>query len=243
MVLIYYRNKVWPRVQVSADDMRYFYERNASQFTDKAAVRFRVLCKGVNESGAGNPEKAFERIKDVHERATKNPDLFPRLAMTENDNRAWAKNGGYMSMVDEQVPAEPAGVDELNPAKVEPAAPPQTMARKVPAWYPKGALKVQALEEALLALSPGQITPIIDGRDGYYYIAKLEEKKDGRTREFGEREVQDFVRRSLEGAQREELSKKERDRLMKAAVVRMDDRMMQAAIDMAMQKYAMWVGK
>ena len=244
MVLIYYRNKVWPRVQVLADDLRYFYDRNPAVFTDKAAVRFRVLRKGITESGGGNAEKAFERAKDIHERATKNPDSFPRLAMTENDHRSWARNGGYMEMVDEQLPAEPAAGDDLERAKRESQASQNpAMTRKVPAWYDKGALKVTALEEALFALSPGQITPIVDGRDGYYYIARLEEKKDGRTREFTEREVQDAIRRRLETEQRQELRKKEQFRLMNASVVRMDDKMMQAAVDMAMQKFAMWTRK
>ena len=48
MVDIYYQLHLFPRVAVTADDMRAFYDRNVEEiFTEKSAVRFRVIRIGV----------------------------------------------------------------------------------------------------------------------------------------------------------------------------------------------------
>src|SRR4051812_40603652 len=55
MIGIWFQGRVLPRVQVSGDDMRRFYEQNvATLFTDKSGVRFRAIfisakVKGVRE--------------------------------------------------------------------------------------------------------------------------------------------------------------------------------------------------
>lgn len=237
MVLIHYQRHVWPRVQVSADDMRRFYDRYRDElFSEKPAIRFRR----IRIEARGDRDKALARAKEVHEKALRGED-FGELASAYNDNRAWAKNRGYMELVDEKAP-EPESAPEaadpeslLSPQQAPPTTMPATV-RKAPAWYLKGSLRAERLEKALFELEPGGITGIIEDGNAFD-IGKLEEKRPGRTREFDEPEVQQMIRRRLETEQRQQLRQKEQRKLMELGIWRIDEKNIQTAVEMAMQKY------
>ena len=221
MIRIYYVKHVFPEVQVSADDMREYYAKHVAElFTENAAVRFRVIKSGTREKGSR--QRALEEARIVHERATRGED-FGKLASEWNDDSSWRKNRGYRDVRKDA---------QGNVIKDETGDP-------VGLMMPKGSWKLEELEKAIFALQPGQITDIIDGGDGFYF-AKLEEKKAGRVEGFEEEGVQAKIRETLTKDQRAELRKKKQKRLLEAAVTRTDEKMILVAVEMAMQKYAIW---
>jgi len=235
MVLIHYQRHIWPRVQVSADDMRRFYDRYRDElFVEKPAIRFRRIRIEVR----GDREKALARAREVREKALRGED-FGELASAYNDNRLWAKNRGYMELVEEKpaAPEPPAGEPDILTPPDQPA--PATMpavAPKVPAWYLKGSLRAEKLEKALFELEPGQITEVIEDGNGFD-IGKLEEKRPGRVREFEDPQVQQLIRRRLETEQRQQLRQKEQRKLMELGIWRIEEKNLETAVEMAMQKY------
>ncbi len=240
MVMIYYHKHVWPRIQISADDMRRYYDAHLQDiFSEKAAIRFRVIAIGARESGTA--ERAQSKIADVLQRARRGDD-FGTLATMFNDKKLWAKNHGYMEIVDEEVKDE----GDSDPASDDPAAldarKPEKRTRKAPLWYNKGTLALESLESALFKIEKNGITDAIDGKDGYLYIAKLEDKREGQVRPFEDQKVQADIRRRMENEQRLQLRRKEQQKLMAKAVWRIHEKNVDTAIEMAMQKYAMWRG-
>lgn len=225
LIMIYYQRRVWPRVQVSADDIRRYYERNLEQvFTEKPGIRFRVIHIGTKQTGTQAEAKA--KAQSIHEKAVRGDD-FATLAATHNDNRTWRANRGYMEMADQK----DADGNVLKNDKGEVIR--QGM------HFERGALKLADLEESLFTIEPGAVTPVFEDRDGFYF-AKLEDRKTGQVRPFEDETVQSEIRRLLESQQRTELRNKERDKLRRSAVVRSEPAMLEPAIEMAMQKYAQW---
>jgi hypothetical protein len=217
LMAMFYHRHLWSQVQVSADDMRAYYNRNLEElFTEKAAVRFRAIKVSIEKTGT--PEAAARKMQDIAEKAKRGED-FAGLARASNDDRNWAKNSGFMQMSD--VKKEDGQIV------------------KEPTWYQKGSLKLEELEKAVFALNVGDVTDIIKTGDAFY-IAKLEEKQKGRVQAFEEQRVQDIIRDTLTRGQRGALRAKVLAKLEKAAVVRVDEKQIQTATDMAMQKYAMW---
>ncbi|HEX2970795.1 MAG TPA: peptidylprolyl isomerase [Tepidisphaeraceae bacterium] len=220
MIQIFYYKKVFPRVQVSADDMRRFYEMNLDRlFTEKSEVLFRVIRVGVNESGG--VKDAWDRMKRIQEKVARGDD-FADLAAAQ-DNRVYARQRGYLT-----VKRDEAGQIVKND-KGEPVGLP----------IQKGSLKQEDLEKAVFALEVGQVTTIIDGGDALY-LAKLEGKTAGTVKAFEAEEVQKEIFRVLSADQRSELRRKEQKKLLEAAVTRTDEKAVDVAIEMAMQKYAIW---
>jgi len=221
LIRIYYAKRVFPKVQVSAEDMRRFYDKYLDElYTEKSAVRFRGIRIGIQETGS--VQDAWEKAKRVHDKATRGEN-FGDLAAAQNDNRTWARYRGYRD-----VRKDAAG----QPLKDE-------TGEFLGAWVDKGSLKLEDLEKAVFTLNIGQVTTIIDAGEGLY-IAKLEEKKVGRVRAFEEEAVQADVRDRMTKEQRAELRRKEQKKLLDAAVTRTDQKMVDVAVEMAMQKYAIW---
>lgn len=100
MTQIYYQKKVIPRIQVTADDMRRYYDGNRDAvFTEHDQVRFRLIKIDVKQSGDGDRAKALEKAKDLWEKAKANPSNFAELATT-NDDPSLLKRGGLVDWVD-----------------------------------------------------------------------------------------------------------------------------------------------
>lgn len=106
-------------------------------------------------------------------------------------------------------------------------------------WMQRDAYRIEAVDKAVWKLQPGQVTDVIED-GGAFYIAKLEARKEGRVRPFEDQAVQDEIRETLWQQQFRILREKERQELEKEAVVRMDDALLNSALDMAMQKYKQW---
>jgi transposase-like protein len=88
----------------------------------------------------------------------------------------------------------------------------------------------------------GSVTPVIDDA-GAMYIAMVEGRKVGRVVPFEDRKVQERIRKTLENRQFRKLSDEIEATLRKNSMVRKDPEMAQAALDMAMQGYAVWSKK
>lgn len=231
LIRLYYGKKVWPKVQVSAQDMRRYYEVNReAMFTEKAAVRFRVIYIDFKKTGATDPKDAtklaWNKMQGLYEKAKRGDD-FAVLAAADNDNAIWKRNRGYMDMTDK--------FDENGQPLLTQTGQPV----KEGAWLQKGSLRQEELEKAVFSLNPGELTSILDLGEGLY-LAKVEEKKTGRVRAFEEDAVQTDIRERMEREQRMALRRKEQKKLLDAAYTRTDEKALDVAVDMAMQKYAMW---
>jgi parvulin-like peptidyl-prolyl isomerase len=106
----------------------------------------------------------------------------------------------------------------------------------------RGAFRLVGVEEAVFALSPGQVTPIIEDT-GSYYIAKLVELTGGSVRSFEEPEVQQAIREKLRAEQFRVLREDIARNLEANAAVRVNESMMLTALEMASQRYPTWRGQ
>jgi len=109
-------------------------------------------------------------------------------------------------------------------------------------WIDRGAYSNQRVEEAVWALQPGEVSDAIETRDAFY-IAKLDQKKAGRTRSFDEEAVQAKIQENLRAEQLATLQKDGQQRLMKNAVITPEQPNIGPVIEMAMQRYHEWSGK
>jgi hypothetical protein len=85
---IYEQKKIIPRIQVTAGDIRDYYDKNVDRkFSDAERVKFRLLK--VDNIRSGGKEQAFNKIEDKYKRAKAGED-FMEMAMKENDERMFA---------------------------------------------------------------------------------------------------------------------------------------------------------
>jgi parvulin-like peptidyl-prolyl isomerase len=92
MSRIYYEKKVIPRIQVTAQDMRQYYDRNLdAQFTEHAKARFRLIKISVKQ--VGDRDLALKKIQDIRERIVAGQDIAA-IAGTTNHDPALLKSAG-----------------------------------------------------------------------------------------------------------------------------------------------------
>jgi parvulin-like peptidyl-prolyl isomerase len=109
-VKIYYQKKLMPRLQVTAQDIRDYYQRHLKDmFSEAEEIQFRLIKVAIKAAGR---EDALKKINDLKSRLSNGED-FQTLATQFNDDSRLAKNGGL-----EQPIARGAYVNE----KVEQAA-------------------------------------------------------------------------------------------------------------------------
>lgn len=202
LVRLYYRKKLMPRVQISAGDMRAYYEKNKdAMFTERASATFRLIKVTTADTGSNAAAKA--KIQELADRARKGED-FETLAENNKDpNLLRAK--GLVGPID------------------------------------KGAYVLEAVENAIWKLNPGEVTPVVAVGDDYY-LARLESKKTGRVMAFEEDVVQRKIGDALRGEQFQKMRKDMDTQLRKESVVSKNPDMFNATLDMAMQNYARWRG-
>jgi hypothetical protein len=88
LVKIFYQKKVYPKIQVSAADIREYYDKNVDkEFTENERVEFRIIKVDIQRSGG--KEQAIKKARDLYERAARGED-FKELATKENDERMFA---------------------------------------------------------------------------------------------------------------------------------------------------------
>ena len=93
MTKIYYQRKIFPHIQVSADDMRQYYDRHRdSEFTEHEAAKYRVIK--IDARLAGGTDKALDKAAEKMQRIRSGGD-FARMAAEENDDPALAATGGF----------------------------------------------------------------------------------------------------------------------------------------------------
>jgi hypothetical protein len=97
LVQLYYQKKIFPRVQVTAEDIRRYYNTKAkTEFTEQDQAQFRVIrIDGVK---TGSTEKALDKINNLRQRALSGED-FGKLAASVNDDAALMRAGGDVGSV------------------------------------------------------------------------------------------------------------------------------------------------
>ena len=196
---LYYQKKEYPKIQVSAADMRRYYQENLQrEFTTPDRARFRVIAVDVRKRG--DRQEALGEIHRLLDRARSGGKDFADLAAESNDRESFKRP-----------------VD----------------------WFERGSFVVKEVEDAVWNLQPGQITEVIETPDAFY-IAKLEAKQPGGVRPFHEPDVQKQIEATLRKRQFVALQKKVHEQLMADAIIRYHPRMIELAVEMAMQKYRYW---
>lgn len=103
----------------------------------------------------------------------------------------------------------------------------------------RGAFALENVEAAVYRTEPGQITEIVEDRGGFF-IAKVESRTIGNTRPFDDPAVQTAIRRELYNQEIARMRRQAVAELEKNALITSDQRMLQTAIEMAMQRYPLW---
>jgi parvulin-like peptidyl-prolyl isomerase len=89
--MLYDRRKIYPRVRVTAADMRRYYEQNRStRFTVPDEAQFELIQ--INPKIAGSAEAARAKAKDLRDRAASGED-FTKLAEFSHGPRMRASDG------------------------------------------------------------------------------------------------------------------------------------------------------
>lgn len=93
MTQLYYQRRVFPLIQVSASDLRRYYEANPKEFSETAQAKFRLIR--IDIAATGGREAALNKAKSVYERARSGED-FEKLARQVNDDPSLMRNGGLV---------------------------------------------------------------------------------------------------------------------------------------------------
>jgi hypothetical protein len=92
MVQIFYQKKIYPKVQVTAEDMRRYYDQHMkTEFTESDQARFRLIK--ISAKNMGGRSEAMDKIKDLHDRAARGED-FEKLAGSINHDPGLMKSAG-----------------------------------------------------------------------------------------------------------------------------------------------------
>jgi parvulin-like peptidyl-prolyl isomerase len=85
---IYEQKKIIPRIQVTASDIRDYYNQHVdTEFSDAERVKFRLVK--VDSVRSGGRTAALNKITDIYKRA-KNGEDFTDIATRENDEKMFA---------------------------------------------------------------------------------------------------------------------------------------------------------
>lgn len=92
MTQLYYQRRVVPQIQISASDIREFYEANREkEFTQAALVRFRVIRIDIDKYTS--PDDAFAKLTRARDRIINGAD-FAQVAGQVNDDALLLANKG-----------------------------------------------------------------------------------------------------------------------------------------------------
>ena len=201
LVRVFYAKKLLPRVQVTADDMRRYYDRyRDNQFTQHETLTFRLIK--ITAQAMGSDALARKKVDELAVRANRGED-FATIAGEVNHDPSLLRNKGLTGPID------------------------------------KGAFRLEKVEAALLAVNPGDTTPVVE-EGGAYYLAHLEGRTKGRVAPFEENDVQRQVYDTLQKEQLANMRREFEGRLVKDAVVAKNDSIFSTAVSMAMQNYPKW---
>ena len=98
LVRLYYEKKVYPRVQISAADIRRYYEsKKAEEFTERATARWRMIR--ITSKNMGGVAEAEAKANELHERVTRGED-FASVAGSINHDPLLLRNAGDVGEID-----------------------------------------------------------------------------------------------------------------------------------------------
>ncbi len=93
MSRVFYQKKIMPRIQLSAAEMREYYDRNRTHlFTKRADAQFRLIKIDIKKAGGREP--AMDKIVGLRNRIVRAGESFESIARTTNDNPLLLKSGG-----------------------------------------------------------------------------------------------------------------------------------------------------
>jgi parvulin-like peptidyl-prolyl isomerase len=98
MIELYRQKKIYPRVQVTVQDMRQYYNRHRDTlYTEHPAARFLVIK--VDPDRSGGREAALKKIQEIRRRVLAGED-FGKLAHDMSDDSALRQKDGDVGWVD-----------------------------------------------------------------------------------------------------------------------------------------------
>ncbi len=208
MIEIYRYRKLTPRIQVTINDLRRYYDKHLEdEFTFHQAARFRLLEVNVRKSGTR--EAALAKITELYRKATTGVEDFVVMCGNQNDDAALSKTKGDLGMRDKG--SLPAAFEKVE-AEIWKLQPGQITS----VIDNGGAFYLARLEE----VRAGKVRPF------------NEQPSAERT------SVQEEIKSKLQKEQFRDLSIDIDQRLRKEAIVRTDLDMMNLCLDMAMQRYS-----
>jgi hypothetical protein len=215
LIRIYYNKKIYPRIQVSASDIREYYDRNVDkEFTENERVKFRLIKVDINKTSNGDDKKnaAALKIADKWKRAKAGED-FKAMATRENDEKMFAGEEPFdIAPKSFSIEAVRDALSKLNPGDIS----------------------------EILEVPPNRSIP--DDK-GAFYIVKLESRVGGRVQPFEEPGVQPRIKNKLQSIQFALLREQEMQKLYRSAIIRQEPQMTMIAVDMAMQRYAQYAAE
>ena len=97
MSQVFYQKKIMPRVRISAQEMRDYYDVNREQlFTQRGSAQFRLIKIDVKR--AGGRDAAMRKISEIRNRIVKAGEPFEISARETNDNPLLLKTGGSVKV-------------------------------------------------------------------------------------------------------------------------------------------------
>jgi parvulin-like peptidyl-prolyl isomerase len=248
------------------EQARFFGEQwKQQQITQRGAGSIEAARRWYAERGVDLDTQVREAYRDALSRLLLQKEIHPKIQVTaaemrrfyeENREKAYTvRDAARFEMI--QVDPVKVGsrtlakqrIDELHAkandgvdfAKLMASSnlPTQRNSEGELPWLEKGASRWAAVEEAVWKLSPGEVTPVIED-EGKFYIARLDQKRQGRVLPFEDGETQDDIRKKLWNAQFQPHYEKMIDGLKRQAIVRTEPAMLQSALEIAMQRYEHW---
>jgi parvulin-like peptidyl-prolyl isomerase len=101
MALRFKQKKLFPRIQITAQEMRQYYDSHlASEFTRHGTARFRLIKIDIAKSGGREP--ALDRIDGARNRIVKAGEPFDVVAHEVNDDPHLLRTGGDLGAAIQQ---------------------------------------------------------------------------------------------------------------------------------------------
>jgi len=98
LVRVFYAKKLFPRIQVTAEDMRRFYDKNKDTlFTEHDALTFRIIK--ITPEAMGSDAAAQAKANELEARAQRGED-FAQMAGEINNDPTYLKNRGLVGPID-----------------------------------------------------------------------------------------------------------------------------------------------
>jgi len=121
LVRVYYTKKLFPRIQVTADDLRRYYEKNKDAFfTERDNITFRLIK--ITSKDLGTSAAAEAKVNELSARAARGED-FATIAGEINNDPMLLRTKGLTGPIDRgafKLEAVETALWKLNPGAVTP---------------------------------------------------------------------------------------------------------------------------